>query len=210
MTTKSPTVLISETNNMSTLIGTGGAGVIVLRTSAPADLSSLTCGAPAFGTPNATTGVAVLNGLPLSTTATANGTVAGFVVRSGAGVQLFSGTVNGNYGFTAVAATDLITCTGHPFVDNDIVRVRVTAGSTLPAGLALGTDYHVIDAATNEFRLSATSGGITVDITDTGTGAFKVAKTDAALIFDGGSGNPLAITNGQIVQITSFVYNPQI
>jgi hypothetical protein len=151
MTTKSPTVLISETNNMSTLIGTGGAGV-----------------------------------------------------------QLLSGTVNGNYGFTAVAVTDLITCTEHPFANDDIVRVRVTAGSTLPAGLSLGTDYYVIDSATDEFRLSLTAGGTTVDITDTGTGVFKVAKTDAALLFDGGSGNPLDIVNGQIVQITSFVYNPQI
>lgn len=209
MITKTSTALVSETNNMSTLIGTGGAGSIVLRNSTPTDLCSITCGATAFGTPNSTTGIAILQGLPRFSTASASGTCAGFVVRSGAGTALFEGTVNGNYTFTANSTTDVFTAVGHPFANDDIVRVTVAAGATLPAGLAVETDYYIIDNATDVFSLSATLGGAAIDITTNGTGVFKVAKTDAALVFDGGSPNPLEIISGQLIQITSFVYNPQ-
>jgi hypothetical protein len=46
-------------------------------------VGSITCSATAFGTPNSTTGVAILQDLPIFSIATDDGICAGFVVRSG-------------------------------------------------------------------------------------------------------------------------------
>lgn len=70
--------------------------------------------------------------------------------------------------FTAVAATDVITATGHGLSDGD--RVFVDSTGTLPAGLSAHTLYYVISSTTNTLKLSLTSGGSAVDITDTGSG----------------------------------------
>lgn len=69
--------------------------------------------------------------------------------------------------FTA-AVDDTITLAQHGYANTQ--RVRVFSTGTLPAGLSADTDYYVIDAATNTFKLSASSGGAAIDITDTGTG----------------------------------------
>lgn len=71
--------------------------------------------------------------------------------------------------FTAVAATDVITATGHWFADNDPVPVWNTGGA-LPAGLSQGTYYARDVVAGVSFKLAATSGGAAIDITGTGTG----------------------------------------
>lgn len=70
--------------------------------------------------------------------------------------------------FTAVAATDLITCVNHNFVDGDKTRLSVSGG-VLPAGLSANTDYFVRDMSGSTFKLAATSGGAAIDITDAGT-----------------------------------------
>jgi hypothetical protein len=46
----------------------------------------------------------------------------------------------------------------------------VVWGSNLPPGLAVGTVYYVRDAATDSFKLAATSGGAAIDLTDEGEG----------------------------------------
>lgn len=87
--------------------------------------------------------------------------------------------------FTA-ATTDIITANAHGLKNGDMVVLTTT--NTLPAGLAVSTVYWVIEAATNTFKLSATSimnytTGIgqptpTVDITDTGTGTHTFTMHD--------------------------------
>ena len=69
--------------------------------------------------------------------------------------------------FTA-ATTDILTAAGHGFADTDVSQVQTLAG-VLPAGLSASTNYYARDAAADTLKLSATSGGAAVDITDTGT-----------------------------------------
>jgi len=69
--------------------------------------------------------------------------------------------------FTA-AVDDTITCAEHGLSNNDVLTV--VSSTTLPAGLSAATVYHVINAATDTFKLSLTEGGSAVNITDTGTG----------------------------------------
>lgn len=73
--------------------------------------------------------------------------------------------------FTANAGTDVITYTNDwsPFT-----KVRFTTTGTLPAGLALNTDYWLIRASTTTATVASSYinalAGTFVDITDTGTG----------------------------------------
>ena len=82
--------------------------------------------------------------------------------------------------FTAVAGTDVLTWGVHTPTDGE--RVKLTnSGGTLPAGLSTNTDYYVIDSAGSTCKLSATSGGVAIDITDAGTGThFINAVPEAA------------------------------
>lgn len=80
--------------------------------------------------------------------------------------------------FTA-ATSDLITSTSaHGLVEGD--RIRVSSAGTLPAGLSAATNYFVIASGltTTAFKVSATSGGSAVDITDTGTGTHTWFRYD--------------------------------
>lgn len=87
--------------------------------------------------------------------------------------------------FTA-AVTDIITSNAHGLKNGD--KVVLTTTTTLPAGLATGTVYYVIEATTNTFKLSTISisnyttgvGQIpnAVDITDTGTGTHTFTMHD--------------------------------
>lgn len=77
---------------------------------------------------------------------------------------------NGGTVFTA-ATSDTITSAGHGLSDGDVLLL--TTSNTLPAGLSTGTPYFVRDSATDTFKVSLTSGGAAVDITDTGTGTHK-------------------------------------
>ncbi len=81
---------------------------------------------------------------------------------------IFSPTAAVQATFTVTAATDLVTSNAHGLSNGDLLQL--TTQTTLPAGLALATDYYVINATTNTFQLAATPGGVAVDITDTGTG----------------------------------------
>lgn len=67
-------------------------------------------------------------------------------------------------GLTGVAATDLLTKTGHGLVAGDGVRFSGLVGG---AGLSSGTTYYVIASGltANDFRVSATPGGAQVDFT---------------------------------------------
>ena len=83
--------------------------------------------------------------------------------------EIFSSTAKLQLAFVAAAATDIITANAHGMSEGDLIQVT-TDGADLPAGLAVSTDYYVIDPTTNTFKVSATRAGSAVDITDAGTG----------------------------------------
>lgn len=82
--------------------------------------------------------------------------------------------------FTA-AVTDICTKAAHTFLTG--LKVQLTTTTTLPAGLALATDYFVIYLSANTFSLASSlvlaQAGTAIDITDTGTGVHTI--TPAAL-----------------------------
>lgn len=83
--------------------------------------------------------------------------------------------------FTADAGTDVCTWTSRTNNPSNILtgtRVRLTTTTTLPAGLALATDYYVIAIDNDTFKLATTYAnavaGTDIDITDAGTGTHTV------------------------------------
>lgn len=78
------------------------------------------------------------------------------------------------YPFTA-ATSDVITYSAGSFIlkNNDVIAL--TSSNTLPAGLSVNTEYYIINATTNTFKVSLTQGGAAVDITDTGSGSHYFA-----------------------------------
>ena len=88
--------------------------------------------------------------------------------------------------FTTDFATDnKLDITSHGFSNTD--RIMVTSSAQdLPAGLDPATVYFVINATTNDFELSLTSGGSAVAITDNGTGTHTAKQvTEVTLANDG-------------------------
>lgn len=83
--------------------------------------------------------------------------------------------------FTA-ATSDICTYTSTANIPSNILtgtRVRLTTTTTLPAGLALATDYYVIRLSDTTFSLASSYAnsiaGTAVDITDTGTGTHTIS-----------------------------------
>lgn len=81
--------------------------------------------------------------------------------------------------FTADAAADTFQSAGHGLVAGTPVEVR-TAG-TLPAPLAAGTTYYVVNPVAGTFQVATASGGSALDLTTAGTGdLFFVANLKAS------------------------------
>jgi microcystin-dependent protein len=72
---------------------------------------------------------------------------------------------------TADASLDLINLVSHGLTNG--TKIYLSTTSALPGGLAVETPYFVINATTNNFQLSLTSGGSAIDITSAGTGTHK-------------------------------------
>ncbi|MCX8491320.1 MAG: hypothetical protein ORN54_09660, partial [Cyclobacteriaceae bacterium] len=70
--------------------------------------------------------------------------------------------------FTATATTDKINATGHPFLNGN--KVLLTISGAFPLGLLPNAEYVVKNAGVNDFELSLTAGGPTIDITVNGAG----------------------------------------
>jgi len=91
------------------------------------------------------------------------------------GVLLTDIDVSGDLGldtgttFTADASTDTLTATAHGLSNGDVV-LFTNSGGALPGGLSTNTIYYVVNAATDTFKVSTSSGGSAVDITSAGTG----------------------------------------
>ena len=73
--------------------------------------------------------------------------------------------------FSTDSGTDAnqLDATAHPLTNGDVLQVWST-GSTLPDGLATYTNYYVVNAATDVFELSLTSGGSPVAMASDGKG----------------------------------------
>jgi hypothetical protein len=85
--------------------------------------------------------------------------------------------------FTADASTDIITMTSTANIPSNILvgtRVRLTTTTTLPAGLALATDYYVIKVTDSTFKLATSYAnaiaGTAINITDAGTGTHTMSR----------------------------------
>lgn len=104
---------------------------------------------------------------------------------------LFAGSVGG-----------LCTSSYHRFYDRDPVQITTTG--TLPAPLAVGTTYYIsITPATpvdrNNYRLAATPGGATINITAAGTGVHTIRLQPSA-VYSG----PLTVNYTQRIRARSF------
>lgn len=62
---------------------------------------------------------------------------------------------------------DTVTKNGHGLLDGDIVRFSVITTTT---GISVDTDYYVVNATTNTFKVSATEGGSALPLTTDGSG----------------------------------------
>lgn len=74
--------------------------------------------------------------------------------------------------FGTGATGDTITAYAHGLNNNQRVFVLAAPGATIPTGLSENTAYHVVNAATDTFQLSASQGGAAVDITAGGAALF--------------------------------------
>jgi len=77
--------------------------------------------------------------------------------------------------FTANDSTDVFTDSAHGHVDTQVIRVSAT--TSLPAGLLDNTDYYIRDDETNTFKLALISGGTAINITSAGSGTLTWTKT---------------------------------
>lgn len=79
---------------------------------------------------------------------------------------------------------DIVHAPGHAWANNTRVIVWAPAGSTLPGGLAAGTEYYVINAVAGQnLQLSLTSGGSAVAISS--DGAMSIARSRFTTILIG-------------------------
>jgi len=85
--------------------------------------------------------------------------------------------------FSADAGTDICTYTSTANIPSNILvgtRVRFTTTTTLPAPLALATDYYVIKVTDSTFKVATSYAnaiaGTAINITDAGTGTHTISR----------------------------------
>ena len=87
-------------------------------------------------------------------------------------------------GSITAATSDIITLVDHGYVQGE-GPVQFETTGTLPAGLTASTDYFIIKIDSDTFKvatsLASATIGITVDITDTGTGIHSIIPTKYAV-----------------------------
>jgi len=95
--------------------------------------------------------------------------------------QATTNTLGQSDTFTADAGTDVCTWTSTANIPSNVLtgtKVRLTTTTTLPAGLALATDYYVIALSSTTFSLATSYAnavaGTAINITDAGTGTHTV------------------------------------
>lgn len=97
------------------------------------------------------------------------------ITAGGGASYIRIGTVNNSYTATVSGApTTTITAAGNDFSEQQSVRLTTTG--TLPAPLATGTTYWIVDDAGNDLQLAATSGGSAITFTDSGSGTHTITR----------------------------------
>lgn len=96
--------------------------------------------------------------------------------------QATTNTLGQSDTFSADAGSDVCTYTSTVNIPSNILvgtRVRLTTTTTLPAGLALATDYYLINTSTSTFKLATSYAnaiaGTAINITDAGTGTHTIS-----------------------------------
>ena len=90
-------------------------------------------------------------------------------------------------------ANDTVTINGHNFVNNDEVTYVVPSGQVAIDGLTNGTNYFIVSATTNTFKLAATSGGSAINI-----------SANKQVTFDADNNAVKDVTNNKIVTSNTF------
>jgi hypothetical protein len=80
-------------------------------------------------------------------------------------------------GVTGVAATDLLTKSGHGLSNGNLVVLASLSGGT---GLVVTRPYYVVGVSGNDFQLSHTSGGSAVDFTSDITSVSVIKLTEVS------------------------------
>lgn len=95
--------------------------------------------------------------------------------------QATANTLGQSDTFTADAGTDTCTYTSTANIPSNLLtgtRTRLTTTTTLPAGLALATDYYLIRVGDTSFKLATSYAnaiaGTAINITDAGTGTHTI------------------------------------
>tara|TARA_Y100000114_G_scaffold58575_1_gene53597 strand:- start:371 stop:3406 length:3036 start_codon:yes stop_codon:yes gene_type:complete len=96
-------------------------------------------------------------------------------------------------------ANDTITINGHNFVNNDEVTYVVPSGQVAIDGLTSGTNYFIVSATTNTFKLSATSGGSAINI-----------SANKQVTFDADNNSVKDTTNNKIVVSNTFTNGDEV
>jgi len=80
-----------------------------------------------------------------------------------------------SFNFTANPVTNILTVTGHDFVNGVGIKVSNTGGG-LPDGLDSNTTYYVVNKTLSTVQLSLTVGGSAVDVTSVGSGSHTITE----------------------------------
>lgn len=86
------------------------------------------------------------------------------------GFAPINGTIRGFFAVDTTLTNDQFLSPAHGLANGDRVMLFNTFGGALPTGVAEGTVYFVVNATTDAFKVSATSGGAAVDLTAVGAG----------------------------------------
>lgn len=73
---------------------------------------------------------------------------------------------------------DTLECADHGFQNGDTVVLWAEPADPLPAGLAEGTIYYVINKTLDDLQLSATLGGSAINVTGVGAGTLQKIVTE--------------------------------
>lgn len=118
--------------------------------------------------------------------------------------------VDGNFSskvvaYTAVDTTNnLFTSAGHGLPNG--TPCQITSTGTIPGGLAINTQYYVVNTATDTFKLATTYNGTAIDITTQGTGNHTITESYRVYKSNGeNSDKPY-----EYIKITFYAYNTLI
>lgn len=116
-------------------------------------------------------------------------------------------TITSYTGVTGVAATDVISLAGHPFVNGDQVQFTAISGGT---GLAINTVYFVVASVAGvSFQLSLTTGGAAINFTtDIVSGTMIRSFGITGALFSHATGNLPALTGTLLLTDSEDFANP--